>query len=204
MIENRRSPQISVQRRNAASLVEGQLGTGVLIAPGVVLVPSETVDALAMADGLTEVEVVLGPNAFAHDGSPLDAVVERRAVTTVEFVGSGQTEEAHAGGDIARLTLAAPSGYVPVWGLEPPSRRADQTERFLATTGDGGDVWLGMEAGGVLPLGHREPPSAAWLEDAEQALRAVHAPRIPDRVVLTLAAGGSFWCCICPWCCKCT
>jgi len=205
MIDNRKAPVISVQRHYATNLVEGQLGTGVLIAPDVVLVPSETIGALVVADG--PADVVLGPADFAHNGgSPLDAVVESRAVTAIEIVGLGEIKESYTDGDVARLRLATPSEYLPAWGLEQPSRRARQTKRFLATISKrkgGRDVWTGMEAAGVLPPGHREPPSDTWLQDAELVLRAQHTPRIPDRILLALEKSGSFWCCICPWCCKC-
>jgi len=39
MIENRKGPRISVQRRNADSPVEGQLGIGVLVALHILLIP---------------------------------------------------------------------------------------------------------------------------------------------------------------------
>jgi hypothetical protein len=202
MIVNRRAPRISVQRRNATSLVEGQLGTGVLMAPDVVLVPSEAIPAIIEVGGL--VEVVLGPAAFATDGgSPLDAVVERRGVTVVEVLGYEEMEAAYAEGDVARLTLVAPSAYLPAWALEPPSRRAEQGERFLERIDAGADLWGGLEAAGVLPAESRELPSTAWLTDAEQNLRASFTPRIPDRVPLERNRGFNIACCLCPWCCKC-
>ena len=169
MIEERSGPIVSVQRRSAESLLAGQLGTGVLVAPNTVITTRDTTRRVGDYGG--SLEVVLGPSQFLHDA---DGVVERHNVSGASLTSLTWSPNIPGGPSterVAVLTLEGSSVYLPVAGWDPDADRAAQAVVVIESLMAGADVMTALQDAQVIPQGFRDEPQADWLAAASLHLR---------------------------------